>query len=331
MSIIEFTLDKWRIGRRIKKSPSGFESGNAVCCIHRNQSLDKRGRGGMIVSGNTLSYSCFNCSYKCSYTIGRPLYPKFINLLRWMDVDEKIINQLKLEALRESSQTTSFPTHSNQPKNIKAIELPKNCTILEDDKTNQAHVDFLKTRGFTPEDFSFLVSSDLVYRSRIILPFIMHDTIIGYSARSIISSEKIRYIMKTTTNFIFGMEWVKPEHNIVFVMEGLFDAMSIGGLAVMHNEISDAQIEMLCDLQKKIIIVPDLDKTGLLPTKNGLIQIALDNGWGVSFPEWEKIKDVNDAYVKYGPLFTMKHLIDMTTTDPLTIRLKQKLLLQRFK
>jgi len=327
--IFQTIYDAW-CRTKTKKSPSEWISRNCPFCEHRGQAPDKRGRGGLKHDNNSITLNCFNCGFCASWTIGRPLYPKMISALKWLNVDEKTINQLKLESLRISKES-GFEPIVHIRRNIKPIVLPADCTILESDSIkHQKHIDFLKTRGFTPEDFSFLVSPDLTYRSRVILPFILQDTIIGYSARSIISNEKMRYIMKETTEFVFGVEWVEPEHEWIIVTEGLFDALSVKCLAVMHNEISEAQTEMICDLQRRVIIVPDLDKAGLANRKNSLINTALDCGWEVAFPTWE-VKDINAAYVNYGPLFTIKHILDCSTNNPTKIRVQQKMLLNGLK
>jgi hypothetical protein len=66
--------------------------------------------------------------------------------------------------------------------------------------------------------------------------------------------------------------------------------------------------------------VPDHDRAG-----GSLIDAALEYGWSVSFPEWENdVKDVNDAVVRYGKLFTLKSIIDAKETSSLKINLKRK-------
>ena len=328
--IIETTIDKWKSGRKTKMSPSGWCSSNAICCGHRGQTIDRRGRGGIIISNTGLSYSCFNCGFRASYQIGRPLYPKFINLLKWLNVDENTINHLKLESLRISKES-GFEPIQHIRRNVESVELPDNCNLLENKiDTHKSHVEFLKSRGFEPSDFPFLVSSNMIYRSRVILPFILDDTIIGYSARSIVPAEKLRYIMKLTTDYIFGLEWVKPEHECVFVTEGVLDALSIKCLSVMHNKISEPQIEMICDLQKQVIVVPDFDLSGAMLTENSLIQTAMDNNWSVAFPDFG-VKDINAAYVKYGKLFVVQHLLNSKIDNLAMIRVKQKLLMQKLK
>jgi hypothetical protein len=136
--------------------------------------------------------------------------------------------------------------------------------------------------------------------------------------------------MKQTTDFVFGLDFVKPKYEWVILSEGLFDALSVNGLAVMHNEINDAQTNLIHDLHTRIIVVPDLDITGLSNTKTSLIETAIDNDWAVSFPEWD-FKDINKAYVKYGRLFVIKHILNNATNSPTKIKVTQKLMLNRLR
>jgi 5S rRNA maturation endonuclease (ribonuclease M5) len=136
--------------------------------------------------------------------------------------------------------------------------------------------------------------------------------------------------MKMTIPFVFGLEFVKPEYEWVILSEGLFDALSVKGLAIMHNEINEDQVNLINDLQKRIIVVPDLDKSGLSNSNNSLINTALDNNWDVAIPEWD-CKDNNEAYVKYGPLFVIKHILDKASNNHISIKLKQKMFLNGLK
>ena len=279
------------------------------------------------MSDNTLR--CFNCGYKCSYTAGRPLYPKFMKMLEWLGASEATRAQLKLESLKiTASDNPTNEVHSH--RTLKEVELPT-CTLLANSvMEHPAHVGYLAQRGFTPEDFPFLVSPEVLYRNRIIMPFIMQNTIVGYSARIISGNDKMRFLMKTTTDVVFGLDSVKPEDEWIILSEGLFDALSVGGLAVMHNEINAAQAELINRLEKRIIVVPQLDSAGLRNSEHSLIQTALTNGWNVAFPEWD-CKDLNQAYVKYGRLFVIKHILNHATTNEMTIKLKQKMLSNRVK
>ena len=66
--------------------------------------------------------------------------------------------------------------------------------------------------------------------------------------------------------------------------------------------------------------MPDRDAAG-----QKLINDALEYGWSVSFPDWHSdVKDINDAVVRYGKLFTLKSIIDAKQTSSLKINLMRK-------
>jgi hypothetical protein len=55
----------------------------------------------------------------------------------------------------------------------------------------------------------------------------------------------------------------------------------INGVAVMHNDISDAQARMIRSLDREITVVPDQDTAGM-----ALVDRAIELGWAVSMPDW---------------------------------------------
>jgi DNA primase len=107
---------------------------------------------------------------------------------------------------------------------------------------------------------------------------------------------------------------------VCILVEGIFDAISIDGVATMHDDISNEQASVLAQLNKKIIFVPDQDKTGLKVTDR-----ALELGYHVSLPEWGNgVKDVNDAVVKYGKLSTLLSILEHATMSKIKIELRKK-------
>jgi DNA primase len=107
-------------------------------------------------------------------------------------------------------------------------------------------------------------------------------------------------------------------------MEGIFDALCIGGVAVLHNDISDAQSRLLRNLGKEITVVPDQDTAGL-----ALIDRAMELGWAVSIPNWEGCKDVNDAVKKYGKLTTLLTIMQARETSKIKIEMRKRQLVKR--
>ena len=156
--------------------------------------------------------------------------------------------------------------------------------------------------------------------NRLIVPFKWKRKTIGFSARSIDNDSKPKYFTSHDSGFVYGIDNQLPERRFAIVTEGLLDAMCIGGVGIMNNRCSETQAQIIDTLAREIILVPDKDKAG-----QKLIDDALEYGWSVSFPEWEDdIKDVNDAVVRYGKLFTLKSIIDSKETSRLKINLLRK-------
>jgi DNA primase len=126
---------------------------------------------------------------------------------------------------------------------------------------------------------------------------------------------------------VFGTDLQHNNWQYAIVVEGIFDALSIAGLAVMHNNISDGQAKLIRNLGRDIIVVPDQDTAGV-----ELIERAIELGWSVSVPDWgPDIKDVNDAVVKYGKLATLLTILRARETSRIKIELRKKNLVKRLR
>jgi DNA primase len=127
--------------------------------------------------------------------------------------------------------------------------------------------------------------------------------------------------------YVFGTEFQHSDWQYVIVVEGIFDALCIDGLAVMHNTVNDTQARLIRNLGKEVIVVPDQDKAGI-----ELIDRAVELGWSVSIPDWpENIKDVNDAVKEYGKLATLLTIMQSRETSRIKIELRKKNLVKRIQ
>jgi hypothetical protein len=53
---------------------------------------------------------------------------------------------------------------------------------------------------------------------------------------------------------------------------------------------------------------------------------ALEFGWSVAFPEWQKgVDDVAEAVLQYGRLFVLQSILKSTESNKLKIDLKRKM------
>ena len=313
----------WRQGRKIKQTSSGWLSGNAICCIHRGDTQDKRGRGGLKISDNGWSYSCFNCGYTASFVLGRTLTYKARKLLEWLNVPQEEIERINLESLKHKSIEGLLGERQEIVNRLQGIEfeerdLPADTQLLTDTAT-----EYLQKRSI-PVDYPFLFKT--MPRNGIVIPFTHNNQVVGHTTR-FLDDRTPRYIQDIQSGYVFGTDLQGADWQFAIVVEGVFDALSINGLAVLHAEINDAQVRLIRSLGREVIVVPDQDKAGMK-----LVDHAVELGWAVSIPEWPNgIKDVNDAVIRLGKLGALISIVQAKETSKIKIELRKKQLVKRLR
>jgi hypothetical protein len=187
-------------------------------------------------------------------------------------------------------------------------------------------VDYVYKRqiDLTKYDFYWTADTDHNYHRRVIIPLYWSGELIGTTSRVVEDGIKPKYYSDYEPNYVFNVDRQTPEKKFVIVVEGPFDAMAIDGVAIMSNECSEAQADIIDSLAREVIVVPDADRAGVR-----LIDQAIEYGWSVSFPVWqETCKDANEAVVKYGRLFVLKSILAAKETSRLKIELRKKKLHQ---
>jgi len=310
-----------------KTTQSGWHSFNAVCCQYRGHKSDRRGRGGIKFDGDNWSYHCFNCGFKSGFTLGKSLSRSTRLLFSYCGIDKDQIDRWSFESLQHKD-LIDFVKAKREARIIKfkEIKLPDAELISKDNQKHNRFVEYLLNRKIQLEDYPFLCTPDAEGRNanRIIIPYTFENKIVGYTSRYL-DDHKPKFINEQQKGFVFGYDLQKPESSVCIVSEGIFDALSINGCALTTNSINDGQAAILSRLNKKIIIVPDQDKSGL-----EIINRALDLGFYVSIPEWNPgIKDINDSVVKYGRLSTILSILQSTTNSKIKIEVKRKQLDKR--
>lgn len=308
---------------RKKLSQSGWHSFNAICCHHRGHKADKRGRGGIRLDGDNWSMHCFNCGFKCGFTLGKSLSKNTKQFLTWCGLDEHQIQKWSLESLQHKD-LLSYVNVKKQKSKVKFKEhtLPEEAELI--DQTNPLHkvyVDYLRNRSISITDYPFMITPGELGRmgNRVIIPYTYHNKIVGHTSR-FLDNKIPKYINEQQPGYVFGIDFQKPEWQVCILVEGIFDALSLNACALTHNTISDEQATVLAQLNRKIIFVPDRDKTGLETCDR-----ALELGYSVSIPDWDiDVKDVNDAVVKYGKLMTLISILQSATTSKVKIEMQRK-------
>ena len=316
-----------------KQTPSGWISFNAVCCHHNGSRLDTRGRGGLKAIDQGWSYHCFNCGYKATFILGRTLSFKARQLLSWTGVPENEIERANLESLKHKNIHGILNDRQRTWQEVLDIkfkesdDFPPFAEVITPE--HKMHWQYIRSRH-VPEDFPVLtaIHNDNIHwtRPHVIVPFTYDNKMIGWTAR-MLDNRTPKYINHSQPGYVFGTDLQQSTWTQAIVVEGIFDALSIGGLAVMHNTISDSQARLIRSLGREVTVVPDQDMPGV-----ELIDRAMELGWAVSIPNWpDGCKDVNDAVVKLGKLGALLTILQARETNKYKIEIRKKQLVKRIQ
>lgn len=328
---------------RTQSAPSGWMSFSGPCCIHNGQGRpDTKGRGGLLISGETIVYNCFNCGFRAGYSPYSKFSNKFQRLLTWFGYDQKDLEQFRLIHLKaqnkirteEGLPEVSIDEAEDQNLNIiKVHPLPPYTKTLNEWASNHPPEEFNAILEYLSDRGDYLISEygDLLRWSserknnlyqRVILPIIINKQIIGYSARTIDTRDQLRYLSDFEGNVLFNLDALHNfRRKICVVVEGPFDALAIDGVATMTNRISDEKNYWLENSNKRIIVVPDGDKSG-----HQMIEDAFAHGYEVSIPSWlGEYKDASSAAKHLGRLYTLHAIIESASKN----RSRQEILFKK--
>lgn len=317
--VTDSVIQLWKQGRKVKSNPSGWLSGNAVCCN------DKRGRGGMrVTKEDGWVWHCFNCQTTAGWAPGALIGVKAKKVLELMGASDQQLGQISMEALRLKDQIPLLQNkRTNVFTNFEIKQLPKNSekivNLVNEDCKDRDFLEvceYVLSRQLPIEKYYW--SDDLGMKRRFIVPFWWQQNLVGWTARSIDNVKNTKYLSSVSPGYVYGLNEQDPDHKILLVCEGVLDADCVGGCAILGNNISDQQERLLNRSDKKIIFIPDQDTTGL-----NLAESLADKGWTVSIPNWN-CKDINEAVILYGRTMTILSIIENASSNRVEALLKIK-------
>ena len=299
-----------------KSTSSGWISFNAPCCVHNGESADRRQRGGIKATDQGWSYHCFNCGFTASFVLGRNLSFKARKLLSWLNVDRNEIERINLESLKHRNIEGILNERQQVSQKLQGIEFEDRDLPADTQPLNDTAIQYLADRGIHA-DYPFLYKT--MPRPGIVIPFTHDNQVVGHTTR-FLDDRTPKYIQDIQHGYVFGTDLQRDSWQHVLVMEGVFDALSIGGLAVLHAEINDAQVRLIRSLDREVTVVPDQDEAGMR-----LVDRALELGWAVSIPNWPTdVKDVNDAVRRYGQVATLLSIFEARNTSRIKIEMARR-------
>lgn len=306
MSLIIDTIQSYIPANR-RNTSGGWISFNAPCCIHNGETQDTKGRGGIHIDGDSVSYHCFNCGFKASWQPGWLLSYKFKNLLSWLNVPDDLITKCSFEGMKlkdmnsdSSIQELLLPTFlpDSMPNNAKPItewiKNPPNALIPV--------LEYLASRDMYLDDYNWYWSDDIAWRNRLLIPYYYYGKIVGYTGRLINSDDdRKKYLSSKQPGYVFNIDH-QHKREFMVVCEGQLDAICVDGVAVMSTEITPQQ-RLLIERQHIMpVVVPDRDHSSIKLAK----QVSELDNWAISYPEWpDDVKDINDAVKRFGRLYTL--------------------------
>ena len=249
-------------------------------------------------------------------------------LSRWMGANEDLIKEMIFEALKTESSV--YQQAESQPKVVFSDkELPEaampiaewvNSSYLPDISQDiEPVINYVYSRGMDPLSEDFYWSPANGYIDRLIIPFRWQGRIVGNTARKI-KEGRPKYLSNQHPNFVFNFDRQIDSQKYLFVCEGPFDALSLNGVALLTNEISDQQARIINSIGSEVIVIPDQDLAGMT-----LIDRAMELDWSVAFPNWEPdIKDAAEAVNRYGSLFVTIDAIKTAQKGSIKITMAKK-------
>lgn len=295
-----------------RMAATGFR---ALRCLSCN---DHSERAGFKLDGDVVIYSCFNCGLKALYEEGSGKVSRSLRKIlqqygiSTQDIDEVIGSAffVKNDEPREiSTETLKQKVSLFTPE----VELPPQSFPIGADHNHQLQIpvaEYLLSRKLDPVQLNVHFSTHPKYLNRAIIPAMRDGKIIFWQARAIFPTDKPRYISCSASReaVLWGYDNIwKNRQTPLFITEGLFDAASIDGVALLGSTLNEAKLEVLNRCSRDKVVVIDRDANG-----GKLGEVALQNGWDVTFVD-AAAKDVNDSTCKFGILYTAYSLVQNRT------------------
>lgn len=315
------------IKNKIQLSNKIVKGWNKVLCRVCNDHGKKGMRAGFRFDHDVVGYNCFNCGakFKISHTattISREAY----RILGAYGVVEDEVNMALIDVaairgiaglLGEQNKPALLqdPTAQNPPE----IQLPTSFQILQPDPNSKdvwtaLATNLLLERKIDPNSYPFMISpGDRKWGTRLIIPVFKDRRPIYFMGRDMLDQSPSKYINCDVTreNVLFGFDRLfEHTDQPLYVFEGIFDAMTMNGVAVLQNHMTKGQIKWLNKSSRRKVIVPDFKGDGHMLAEEGIQQ-----GWQVAFPDIGSCKDINEAMCTFGRIFVIKSIVENTYND----------------
>lgn len=289
-------------------SASGFYQ---VVCKMCHDHGKKGPRAGFRFDLNSVVYHCFNCSFAIIAKEGFTIPKKMVKLLEAFGIPTADIISLNLTHFEKNQKNTILDSTPDLDINPAVIELPKTFVQLQsknEDNQSLIAIHYLQTRGISPEQYNFYLSSVPLWKKRLIIPiYNIQGDLIFYQGRALLKSIKKRYLSVGVNkkNILYGfMNLFSNEDLPLFITEGFFDAFHLNGVALLGSSLTKEQATWINKSPRQKIYIPDKDSAGFEVAK-----LALAQGWSISTPDIGSCRDISEAVCKYGKIYVTSSIM----------------------
>lgn len=318
-----------------QKVTAGGVNFNCPLCVHRGQMRpDHRMRCGVkTFYDGSIKINCFNCKLATKWEPGLLIPNKIKQLLGELGVSPKellyaqkiaynLANSIIVKPKVETTRYTPIFEEKSLPDG--AMNLMTAIDSYSDDELLLSVIDYGISRGsriFLQDGYQYYWTSKVPHNNRLIIPMYHDSKIVGWVGRSIEATTAMRYYADTQPHYLFNNHvMIDPKRKYIFLVEGVFDALSIDGVATLGAKMTSEQAIWLKESGKEVIVIPDRHISG-----KPLVDLAIKHDFMVSFPNWDiDIKDANDACLRYGKLWTIKSIVENATSNKMKINFLSK-------
>lgn len=331
MNLTDLVIQHLPIKR--KSNPRGGHYFNCVMCTSMGESRnDTKMRCGFTPQPDRgFLVHCHNCGYATGWEYNGRVSKNLMKFLTKLGVDSKKI-PIRLRLLQQNERVAEAKIEI-EPHDVviefKTVDLPEGAysfeSWVEDDDPPSLFYDafdYLANRGSPVFDgWNYFWTEDTYYNwnKRIIIPFYHNGKIVGYTGRRFTNTQRIsKYFSQQPEHFLFNQDKLEGDTETIILVEGVFDAISIKGVATLGNTLTKKQINLLKLSKKRIILVPDRNKAG-----RKLLEQAIDQNWEISIPDWDRgVIDCANATKRYSRLYTLESIYKFATNNAMKSRIR---------
>jgi len=279
---------------------------------------DYKVRAAFSFSDTRIKFKCFNCGREPSFTKNSTkMHHEFREVLNGFGIIDNDIDLILGKAYFNKDQLVLAKKKAES--RIEEVSLPEDSyqvtKVDEEDLWTIVASEYLETRGLSLDDHKWFLCSKEPFRDRLIIPYYKDGKIIYWQARSFLAETKKRYINATvpTEPVIFNYDELNRFTDAsLFITEGVFDAISIGGASILGSKLYKQKIEAFNKSRRRKIFVIDKKDKQNNGYKLGLE--VLKHGWEITYITSNNLADVNESVTKHGKLYTIRNLMENAAT-----------------